>query len=263
MSTLNLPEDIRTVIGLAIAAGREIMEVYASVAAARMKPDLSPVTDADLRAEKVIISGLRAYWPTIPIVAEESMAAHAAPRLAQSFFLVDPLDGTREFLARNGEFTVNIAHIFDSAPEWGVIYAPALGKIWWGHGNAGAGFGRYTPSESVAAIHWTSCKVRTPPASGPVAIASRSHRDSKTEEYLAKISPAEVTSIGSSLKFCLVAEGKADIYPRFGRTMEWDTAAGHAILKAAGGKVCGLNGKPLVYGKTSQNFENPAFIASA
>jgi 3'(2'), 5'-bisphosphate nucleotidase len=263
MTTLNLPEDIRPLIDIAIEAGHEIMEVYADVVAARLKPDLSPVTDADLRAEKVIINGLRTHWPEVPIVAEESMAAHNAPKLTQTFFLVDPLDGTREFLAHNGEFTVNISRISGSTPVWGVIYAPALGKIWWGHDEAGAGFAQYAQGDATAALRWTRCKVRTPPASGPIAIASRSHRDSQTEDYLAKIQPSAVTSIGSSLKFCLVAEGKADVYPRFGRTMEWDTAAGHAILTAAGGKVTGLNGQPLVYGKTAVSFENPAFIASA
>ncbi len=252
-----------TLIEIAIEAGHEIMDVYADVVAARIKPDLSPVTDADLRAEKVILSGLRKHWPKMPVVAEESMASHIAPQLGKLFFLVDPLDGTREFLAHNGEFTVNIARIAGSAPEWGVIYAPALGKIWWGHAQAGAGFGNYAPGDVVAAIQWTACRVRTPPLTGSVAIASRSHRDSQTQDYLARIKPSAVRNIGSSLKFCLVAEGKADIYPRFGRTMEWDTAAGHAILTAAGGKVCGLDGRPLIYGKTAKNFENPAFMASA
>jgi 3'(2'), 5'-bisphosphate nucleotidase len=263
MPHIQIPDDIRALAELAIQAGQEIMDVYDNIQDIRNKPDLSPVTDADVRAERVILDGLRKLWPNVPVVAEESMSQQRAPRLADEFFLVDPLDGTREFIAHNGEFTVNIARISGDQPSQGVIYAPALHKLWWGKTGLGAGFSEFELGMSVAAIDWQKCQVREQPNGERVAIASRSHRDEKTEEFLAANQLSQVTSIGSSLKFCMIAQGKADIYPRFGRTMEWDTAAGHAILSAAGGQVNGLDGKSLVYGKIAKDFENPAFIASA
>jgi 3'(2'), 5'-bisphosphate nucleotidase len=263
MPHIQIPDEIRVLVELAIEAGREIMDVYDNIQNVRNKPDLSPVTDADVRAERVILDGLHKHWPKTPVIAEESMSQQRAPELSNEFFLVDPLDGTREFIAHNGEFTVNIARISGNLPVEGVIYAPALRKMWWGQTGLGAGFSEFEFGISVVAIDWQNCHVRSQPNGARVAIASRSHRDQKTEEFLAANHLSQVTSIGSSLKFCLIAQGKADIYPRFGRTMEWDTAAGHAILSAAGGHVNGLDGKALVYGKVQQNFENPAFIASA
>ncbi len=263
MPHTKIPDDIRLLAELAIEAGREIMHVYDNIQNVRNKPDLSPVTDADVRAERVILDGLHKHRPMTPVVAEESMSQQRAPKLANEFFLVDPLDGTREFIAHNGEFTVNIARISGDQPVEGVIYAPALHKLWWGKTGLGAGFSEFESGISVAEINWQPCRVRKQPIGERVAIASRSHRDEKTEEFLAANQLSQVTSIGSSLKFCMIAQGMADIYPRFGRTMEWDTAAGHAILSAAGGQVNGLDGKSLVYGKSEQNFENPAFIATA
>ncbi len=263
MQHIQIPDEIRQLAELAVEAGREIMDVYDNVQNIRSKPDLSPVTDADLRAERVILDGLRKHWPNVPIVAEESMSQQRAPKLAREFFLVDPLDGTREFIAHNGEFTVNIARISGDQPVEGVIYAPALRKMWWGKAGLGAGFSEIELGNTIATMVWQRCQVRAQPNGEHVAIASRSHRDQKTEEFLVSNKLSQVTSIGSSLKFCLIAQGKADIYPRFGRTMEWDTAAGHAILSAAGGQVNGLDGKTLLYGKIAQDFENPAFIASA
>ncbi len=263
MQNLQIPDDLRILAELAIEAGHEIMDVYSGIQHIRSKPDLSPVTDADLRAERVILNGLKKHWPHVPTVAEESMAQETAPQLTNDFFLVDPLDGTREFIAHNGEFTVNIARVSDARPVQGVIYAPALQKMWWGQTEFGAGYSEIESGDSIANVKWRLCKVRKQPADKCVAIASRSHRDSATEGFLASNKLSHVTSIGSSLKFCLIAQGEADIYPRFGRTMEWDTAAGHAILSAAGGQVNDVHGNALVYGKVKQNFENPAFIASA
>jgi 3'(2'), 5'-bisphosphate nucleotidase len=218
-----------------------------------MKEDRSPVTAADGAGEEVILAALAKLTPDIPIVAEESVAAGRIPEVGDGpFWLVDPLDGTKEFISKNGEFTVNIALIQGQEPVLGVVLAPALGKVWWGARGLGA-TARDGTSSAPRPI-----TVRTKPAS-LVAVASRSHADPETEAFLDAAGVAERISAGSSLKFCLVAEGKADLYPRFGRTMEWDTAAGHAVLSAAGGRVTTRDGAPFVYRKPG--FENPDFIA--
>jgi 3'(2'), 5'-bisphosphate nucleotidase len=245
-------------------SAREIMAVYASDFAVVTKSDLSPVTEADARAEKVILAGLARHFPQTPVLSEEAAALGQSPTsLGQSFFLVDPLDGTKEFVSRNGEFTVNIAKIEDGRPVAGVVYAPAIGDMYWGDEWGGAAHARLAADAPLADARWTKIKVRPAPGEGLTVVASRSHMDADTEAYLAKRNVRQLTSAGSSLKFCLVAAGTADLYPRFGRTMEWDTAAGQAVLEAAGGKVLQTDGAPLRYGKSWRGFDNPAFIASA
>jgi 3'(2'), 5'-bisphosphate nucleotidase len=245
-----------------IDAGRAIMEIYAGDFDVALKNDNSPVTQADKAAEAVILAALCKATPDIPIVAEEEVSEGRTPdRLGHRFYLVDPLDGTREFVGRNGDFTVNIALVEDGVPVLGVVYAPARGMLFSG-GPDGAreaavdAEGRLAPYHPIAA---RACPERM------IAVASRSHRTAETDEYLAGFDIAECVSVGSSLKFCLVARGEADIYPRFGRTMEWDTAAGDAVLRAAGGGTWTAEGSPLVYGKCKQpsdcDFANPSFIA--
>ncbi len=255
--------DIQTLLSLAQSAARDIMAIYASDFAVATKADLSPVTEADALAEKTILAGLSKHWPDIPVLAEEQTAAGVIPILGKRFFLVDPLDGTKEFLSRNGEFTVNIALIKNGVPVQGVVYAPAIKRMFWGDKASGAAMADVTPAQSLVDTKWQHITVRKPPKDGITAVASRSHADEATEAYLAKHNVKKRTSAGSSLKFCLVAAGEADVYPRFGRTMEWDTGAGQAVLEAAGGKVCNVDGTPLTYGKAERGFDNPAFVASA
>jgi 3'(2'), 5'-bisphosphate nucleotidase len=243
-----LPE----VVALAEQAGAVILEHYREGVQARAKADASPVTVADEAAEAVILAGLAELTPEVPVVAEETVASGHVPELGDGpFWLVDPLDGTKEFLSRNGEFTVNIALIEGREPVLGVVLAPALGQAWWGAWGHGATTRNGGSPRAIV--------VRTRPAGGAVAVASRSHSDAETEAFLNRETVAERISAGSSLKFCLVAEGKADIYPRFGPTMEWDTAAGHAVLAAAGGRVTTRDGAPFLYRKPG--FRNPGFIA--
>jgi 3'(2'), 5'-bisphosphate nucleotidase len=248
-----LPPGLDELARIALAAGRVVMRHYEEGCGHRLKDDHSPVTEADEEAEKLILAELAALAPGVPVVAEEEMAAGRRQDAAARFFLVDPLDGTREFLGRNGEFTVNIAEIENGLPRRGVVFAPALGRLFLGEVGTGA-FERGTAADSLRAI-----AARKAPADGLVAVASRSHRDPETEGFLARYPVKAFRSAGSSLKFCLVAAGEADLYPRAGRTMEWDTAAGQAVLAAAGGSVTRWDGTPLTYGKPG--FENPAFVA--
>lgn len=247
---------------IAHEAGQLILKHYAEGTTARAKADSSPVTAADEEAEALIVARLNTLAPGIPIVAEEAMAAGAAPQLGERFFLVDPLDGTKEFLKRNGEFTVNIALIAGKMPACGVVHAPAKARAFVGDCTAQAAFELAAP-EGIPLDIDQAMRIfaRRPPAEGLVAVVSRSHRDTKTEEYLSHYPIASMVSAGSSLKFCLVATGEADLYPRHGRTMEWDTAAGHAVLAAAGGRVTQLDGAPFFYGKSAQGFANPYFVA--
>jgi 3'(2'), 5'-bisphosphate nucleotidase len=246
---------------LALAAGREIMTIYANPVIARAKSDLTPVTEADEAAERIILAGLRRFDPAIPVISEEASAAGVMPDVAECFYLVDPLDGTKEFLSRNGEFTVNIAIIEKAAPVAGIVLAPALGRIFCGEPGLGAFEARVHAEMDAASFAWQTLKARKASSQGPVVVASRSHRDERTEAYLKCLRVQKLVSAGSSLKFCLLASGEADLYPRFGRTMEWDTAAGHAVLAAAGGHVEVESGEPLTYGKAGRGYDNPAFIA--
>ena len=240
-------------INIAVSAGATIMEIYGSDFGSAVKSDASPITAADTAAEAIILAGLKLHFPNIPIIAEEQQAAGQQIAVADSFFLVDPLDGTKEFISRNKEFTVNIGLIKNGRPIGGAVYAPALNEIYVGEVGIGA-FRAQTPSLQFSAIAARPC-----PADGPRILASRSHRDAETEAFITAQKPASITNAGSSLKFCRVAEGKADLYPRFGRTMEWDTAAGHAVLTAAGGKLTNPDGSPFTYGKPG--FANGPFIA--
>lgn len=243
------------IVKLAEQASAVILEHYRDDVAVRTKADASPVTEADEAGEAVILEGLARLTPEIPVVAEEKVAAGDVPTLDDGpFWLVDPLDGTKEFISRNGEFTVNIALVEGHEPVLGVVLAPALGKVWWG--ARGLGTWMRTEDGEVQSI-----QVRQPPSTGLTAVASRSHSDAETDAFLDAAGAVERISAGSSLKFCLVAEGRADLYPRFGPTMEWDTAAGHAVLAAAGGRVTTRDGAPFLYRK--QDFRNPGFIAAA
>jgi len=244
-----------TVRTIAHEAGQVILRFYNDRHDVATKADGSPVTQADHAAEAVILPALHHLTPGVPVVAEEEVSAGRIPDISGGrFWLVDPLDGTKEFLSRNGEFTVNIALIEQGLPVLGVVYAPATGDLY-----AGAGPG--------TAVHWIEgrhdypASVRTPPAGGLTVVASRSHGDpAETDRFLAAFPVKDRISCGSSLKFCSLASGKADLYPRFGPTSEWDTAAGHAVLLAAGGRVCaGTSQDPLRYGKP--DFRNPHFVA--
>lgn len=238
-------------VALAEQAGEVILEVYAQDFEVLSKADESPVTAADERAEKVILAGLAEIAPDIPVVAEESVAAGNVPDVSGgTFFLVDPLDGTKQFVEKNGQFTVNIALIEDGVPTLGVVHLPALDETFWTDGHGGARKRRDGET--------TSIQCRAPAHDGLVVMASRSHRNQETEDYLATLNIKELDASGSSLKFCRVAEGAADLYPRLGRTMEWDVAAGHAVLLAAGGSMTTFDGEPFTYGK--HIFENPHFI---
>ncbi len=247
---------------IAARAGEAILAIYAQGKdiEVQIKPDASPVTEADQIAETLILEGLSNLTPDIPIVSEEAMAAGHQPTLSGTrFWLVDPLDGTKEFLSRNDEFTVNIALIEKGVPVAGVVHAPALDMIWSGAQAGGdqEGGGAYI---SQGGIPEQPISARRIPAAGATVIASRRHGSGPAiDSFLADFVVKEKVSAGSSLKFCHVASGKADLYPRFGRTMEWDTAAGHAVLRAAGGSVRTFDGTPLSYGKAG--FENPHFIA--
>ena len=241
-------------VALAHRAGEAIMEIYATDFETETKADDSPVTAADLAAEAIIEAGLTELAPDIPLVAEEAASQGHLPDISGGrFWLVDPLDGTREFVNRNGEFTVNIGLIVDGAPVLGIVHAPALNLTFTGLAGAGATVAR----DGGPA---TAISVRPVPAGGVTIVASRRHGDPEAIDRLLRGHPvADRKTAGSSLKFCLVAEGEADIYPRFGRTMEWDTSAGQAVLTAAGGHVTDQHGAPFTYSKPG--FENPPFIA--
>jgi 3'(2'), 5'-bisphosphate nucleotidase len=244
---------------VALAAGPAVMAEYAHGGPARAKGDGSPVTAADERAEATIRERLAAWAAPIPIVAEEATAAGEPMVVAERFLLVDPLDGTREFIARNGEFTINVALIERGQPIAGAVYAPALDRLWFAGARA---FACAAPvgADLPPAQAWRALKVRAaPPAL--TALASRSHCDAATEAFLAGLPIADRRSAGSSLKFCVIAEGDGDIYPRFGPTMEWDTAAGDAVLRAAGGATLSVDGGPLLYGKIAAGLRNGAFVA--
>jgi 3'(2'), 5'-bisphosphate nucleotidase len=246
---------------IAFEAGKAILEIYATDFSVDRKDDDSPVTQADARAEAVILKRLADYAPDIPVIAEEAAAAGEIPEVADRFFLVDPLDGTKEFIRRNGEFTVNIALVENGEPVAGVVYAPALGMMALADGPDRAREATVDAVAGPAAAVWTELQTRVAPKDGPVAVASRSHRSPETDAFLAQHGVSDTRSAGSSLKFCLVARGEADIYPRLGRTMEWDTAAGHAVLRAAGGCVLTMGGAPLTYAKRERGYDNPEFVA--
>lgn len=254
---MNHAELLESIADLAREAGAVILQVYATDFSVRGKGDASPVTEADEQAEAVILAGLARLTPELPVVAEEAVAAGRVPDIGAAggrFWLVDPLDGTKEFISRNGEFTVNIALIEAGHPVLGVVFAPALGRLFGGSRDAGAHV------EDAGGRRPITC--RRVPEAGLTVVASRSHGDAAAlDAFLAGRKVAALTSAGSSLKLCLIATAEADLYPRLGRTMEWDIAAGHAVLAAAGGSVRRIDdGAPLRYGKPI--FENPHFVAA-
>jgi 3'(2'), 5'-bisphosphate nucleotidase len=246
---------------LAIEAGEAIMTVYgAAELDVQRKADSSPVTEADLLADRIISEGLRAAFPEVPLVTEEQAATHGALG-GRDFLIVDPLDGTKEFVQRRGDFTVNIAYVRDGVPIRGVVYAPARDRLFYTNalGQSVEEDGTHDATRVGVSV---PIRVGEPDNAGLRVVASKSHRDEATDAYIRRYEVAEFKAAGSSLKFCLVAAGEADLYPRVGRTMEWDTAAGHAVLLGAGGQVVRMDDHtPLRYGKPG--YENPHFIALA
>ena len=245
---------------LALEAGDVIMEIYNSDDFdVRAKSDDSPVTAADEAADALISAGLRKAFPGVTLVTEDQAASHSAR--AESFLIVDPLDGTKEFVKRRGDFTVNIAYVTGGVPVRGVVYAPAKGRLFYTDA-AGQSVEESGDHAKDRAGPTRPLAVSSPDQAALMVVASKSHRDQATDDYIAKYAVRDMTSAGSSLKFCLVATGEADLYPRLGRTMEWDTAAGDAVLRGAGGHVVRFDDHtPLSYGKPG--YENPFFIAYA
>ncbi|WP_420861847.1 3'(2'),5'-bisphosphate nucleotidase CysQ [Algirhabdus cladophorae] len=245
---------------LALEAGDKIMEIYNSDDfEVKVKSDDSPVTEADEAADALISAGLRAAFPDILLVTEEQSGTHT--QKADTFIIVDPLDGTKEFVHRRGDFTVNIAYVENGVPTRGVVYAPAKDRLFYTRAD-GQSVEEQGPFARDTAGTLAPISVSKPDNDGLLVVASKSHRDQATDDYINKYNTKDMKSAGSSLKFCLIATGEADIYPRVGRTMEWDTAAGHAVLNGAGGAVIRFDDhSPLVYGKA--DYANPFFIAYA
>jgi 3'(2'), 5'-bisphosphate nucleotidase len=247
---LELAQDLMPTVA---AAGAAVMQVYDGAFAVQHKDDDSPLTQADLESQRIIALGLKRLTPGIPILSEESAQAPWSERRNWTqLWVVDPLDGTREFVKRNGEFTINIALVENHQPLLGIVSAPAQGLVYWGAAGAGA-FSRQHDAPPVP--------IKTSPVQAPLrVVGSRSHASAETAGYLARLGPHVMVGVGSSLKFCLIAEGKADLYPRFGPTSEWDTAAGQALLEAAGGYVTRLDGRPLRY-NCRESVLNGDFVA--
>jgi 3'(2'),5'-bisphosphate nucleotidase len=258
---MNIDRDalLQGLVRAAIEAGVAIMAIYESDFAVDMKKDASPVTAADAAGEAVILEALANLAPEIPVVAEEEAAAGRIPDTDGQFFLVDPLDGTKEFISRNGDFTVNIALIENHGPSLGVVYTPVERRLFVGDVRRGIAW-EAVVDQSGAVGPQSPLRIRPAPAEGLAAVASRSHNSPETETYLDQFKIATRVSRGSSLKICMVACGEADLYPRLAPTMEWDIAAGDAVLRAAGGSLSALDGAPMPYGKP--RFFNPGFVAA-
>lgn len=252
-----LVETMRT---LALEAGDAIMDIYGQDDfSIESKSDDSPVTAADKAADEIIAKGLSAAFPDVMLVTEEQAASHSLT--GETFLIVDPLDGTKEFIHRRGDFTVNIALVENGVPTFGVVFAPAKERMFFTLAD-GSSVEEHGPFDKNAVGQTTKISVSKSDNNGLLVVASKSHRDEATDSYIKKYSVADMKSAGSSLKFCLVATGEADVYPRLGRTMEWDTAAGHAVLSGAGGTVLRFDDQtPLKYGK--DGFANPFFIATS
>ncbi|MFL6796209.1 MAG: 3'(2'),5'-bisphosphate nucleotidase CysQ [Xanthobacteraceae bacterium] len=266
---LEVDEETRGLVGLldplttvVSAAAAAILSARSGRLAVHAKPDDSPVTAADCAAEAAILEGIAGLLPGVSIVSEEA-AGHAAPQaLSAQFFLVDPLDGTRELVAGRDEFTINVALVCEGVPRLGIVAAPVQGLLWRGIAGVGAERLQFAPGTSgTAPRQGIAIRARPCPTSGLIAAISRSHLDPLTEAFLANLPIAQRVACGSALKFCQIAQGAADVYPRFSTTCEWDVAAGHALLVAAGGSISAPDGSPLEYGRISANFRVPAFIA--
>ena len=264
------PNHIYFLCSLALKAGKNAMLHFHNDIDVETKGNNSPVTIADREGEEIIIRGIKSQFSRIQIIGEESSENGLPDRIEDKFFLLDPLDGTKEFINKRTDFTVNIGFIYKSTPVSGIVYAPALKRLFFTLGDKA--YETYIAPEDkniddTDALNFTLSKakqihVRPKPDNGLVVVASRSHLSSDTKAFLKNLDVKEIVSAGSSLKFCILATGEADIYPRHGRTMEWDTAAAHAILSAAGGVVHDIDGALLSYGKIERGLDNPHFIAS-
>lgn len=261
--TIASPRLLDGLIAASIEAGQVILDIYARPIDVAFKADASPVTEADGLAEAVLLAALARLAPDVPVVAEESVSAGRVPVVADRFFLVDPLDGTKEFIRRNGDFTVNVALIERGEPVMGVVHAPAIGRLFAG-GPEGA-WEMAVDGDTI--VERRPIRVRDLPEEGATLLVSRSHATAATDAFRPTVAVADRRVVGSSLKFCLIAAGEADVYPRFGPTMEWDTAAGDAVLRAAGGIMVLPDGEPFPYGKRGRpglvDFANPSFIAAS
>ncbi|WP_394165960.1 3'(2'),5'-bisphosphate nucleotidase CysQ [Neptunomonas phycophila] len=249
--------DIEKVLELSKQAGYAVMEIYKKDFAVYDKSDNSPLTEADMAAHHLLVDGLKAIAPSIPVLSEESGEEVKTERLKWSeYWLIDPLDGTKEFIKKNGEFTINVALIKDGVPVFGVVYAPALNTLYWGEQGKGA----FKQNDGEGAVE---IKVGDNPtvATGWKVVGSRSHQSDDFKAFMEMLPEADIVAMGSSLKLCLVAEGAADLYPRLGPTSEWDTAAAHAVVLAAGGQVLEVETlKPLTYNQRPNTLLNPYFI---
>jgi 3'(2'), 5'-bisphosphate nucleotidase len=262
MPSTDLKSLAEALLDVALAAARVQMAHFAAGVAATVKTDDTPVTVADHDSEAIILDGLARIAPGVPVVSEEAVAAGHIPAVGRTFFLVDPLDATEAFVRRRPQFTVNIALIEDCSPVFGLLYAPALPDFYVTTGPQEAWAARLPPASdaaTLAACRLERLRTRVPQPDALVALVSQSHSDPATSCLLDRYRVGERRALSSSLKFGLIARGEADIYPRAGRTSEWDTAAGHAVLAAAGGSVTTLDGGPLLYGKP--DFRNPGFVA--
>lgn len=243
-------------VALVRTAGRAVLDVYGSAFTVQAKDDASPLTEADLRSQDILLRGLRMLAPEVPVLSEEAESAPYATRARWDWlWVVDPLDGTLEFVQRNGEFTVNVALVHRHRPVLGVVHAPALERDYF----ACEGYGAF---RSTAGEAGRPLRVTLPAARPVRVVGSRSHRGSSLDAFLERLGAHELVAVGSSLKFCLLAEGGADVYPRLGPTSEWDTAAGQCVVEQAGGQVVGLDGRPLQY-NARPTLLNPHFIAYA
>lgn len=262
-TALSTPALTERLLEAAIEAGDLILEVRKRGLSVERKADFSPVTEADRAAEAAILKCLAVVAPGVPVVAEESVAAGTIPEVCEEFFLVDPLDGTKEFVKGGDDFTVNIALVRRGAPVLGIVLAPATGDLY--VGVAGEGAWRATVKAGKVGQR-QNIKVRPAPDGPILVVASKSHRTPETDDFIFRFDVGNLVSAGSSLKFCLVAAGEADLYPRLGTTMQWDTAAGDAVVRAAGGTVVTLDGEPLLYGPNGAEgaaaFQNPWFVAA-
>lgn len=253
----NLERYAQQVNELSRKAGDAVMKIYKRDFAIYDKPDSSPLTEADLAAHTILIEGLQVLTPNIPVLSEESNADEQTDRFSwDTYWLIDPLDGTKEFIKKNNEFTINVALITSGEPIFGVVYAPAIDTLYWG--AKGEGAFKQDTNQTPAAITVSEVPCQN---TGWKVVGSRSHQSDEFKQFMKKLPQADIIAMGSSLKLCLVAEGKVDLYPRFGLTSEWDTAAAHAIVLAAGGQVFSMEDmKPLTYNRHPDTLLNPHFI---
>lgn len=251
----------REFAAICLKASIAVMEIYRSDFTPEQKADCSPVTEADRLCEALILEGLSALLPDTPVLAEESFEAGVRPQVGDRFLLVDPVDGTKEFIKKNGEFTLNIGLIEQGLPVAGCVYAPALERLYVGGDRAYSG--QAEPGARLERVALNLIRVREPRSDQRIAVVSRSHASRAATEYAERYGVSQTVCAGSSLKFCMIAEGRADIYPRFTPTMEWDTAAGHSVLAAAGGRMTTPEGAPFLYGKREDGYRNGPFIAAA